>query len=82
MIDVKGNFSRKFGDISCGLCKMNRPQNQEHLFFCDAIIEKCSQLRANTDIFYSDLFKDVNRQIRCVRLMVAILDTKTKLEEL
>ena len=81
MLNVKGNFSHSYEDISCDLCFGNEPQTQEHLLDCNAIIENCPQLYSNRNVSYGDLFEGPKRQLRCTQLFKHIIDAKEKLEE-
>ena len=81
MIDVKKNFRSMYSDTSCNLCDRNEPQTQSHLLSCSAIIEKCSELSNDTQIKYSNLYLDVDRQRSCAQLFAKILKIKEQLEE-
>ena len=81
MINVKGNFSHIYQDISCDLCGEDEPQTQEHLFECSEIINNCPQLFNNRNILYGDLFEGKRKQLRCTQLFKDILHTKQILEE-
>ena len=81
MIDVKGNFKNGFADISCSFCDQNEPQTQQHLLVCPKITKNCPELANNNNIDYSDLFKDTDRQLKCVRLFRKILDTIQKMSQ-
>ena len=81
MINVKKNFKTMFSDTSCNLGDCNEPQTQNHLLYCSAIIENCSELRNGTQVIHSDLFADVEKQRRCAQLYSKILQIKEQLDE-
>ena len=81
MINVKGNFSSKYEDLSCDLCDQNEPQTQEHLLDCPVMIDNCPKLFNNRSIGYTDVFKGPTKQLRCTQIFASILDTKQKIEE-
>ena len=82
MINVKANFKSQYEDnLECNLCEVHEPQTQEHLLFCNTIINNCSQLQDKINIQYSDLFMEVEKQKRCSQLYKEVLKTKLKLEE-
>jgi hypothetical protein len=74
---VKNNFRSRYPDVSCQ-CDGNLPQTQAHLLNCDIISENCPQLRNNTDVVYSDIFSEPDRQLPAVRLYAAVLETLSR----
>ena len=81
MVDVKCNFKNGIADISCSFCDQNEPQTQQHLMVCPEIFKNCPEMANNHDVDYSDLFKDTDRQLKCVRLFRKILNTMQKMNQ-
>ena len=63
MIDVKSNFSNKYGDdVACRTCNVNVViESQEHILNCDEELEKGK-------VEYTDIFKNVDKQLEIVRV--------------
>ena len=70
MIDLKGNFSNKYGlDIACRVCKV-QVECQEHIL-------KCEVLKENVDVpshvAYEDIFRNVDKQLEAVKVFKNLL---------
>ena len=70
MIDVKNNFSNKYGDdIACRTCKV-QPESQEHILKCEAL--KIT-VDVPNDVCYEDIFKSVEKQLEIVKVFRNLL---------
>ena len=70
MLDLKGNFSNKYGlDIACRVCKV-QVECQEHIL-------KCEVLKKNVDVpshvVYEDIFRNVDKQLEVVKAFKNLL---------
>ena len=70
MLDLKGNFSNKYGlDIACRVCKV-QIECQEHIL-------KCEVLKKNVDVpsqvVYEDIFRNVDKQLEVVKAFRILL---------
>ena len=82
MTNVKANFSSMYDDINCDLCLQNVPQTDYHLIECDKIIENYQDLRDDdTTEYEEDLYKNINEQVKAVKLYKVIYTIKEALEE-
>ena len=60
MVDVKNNFSNKYGtDIACKLCK-------EHLLKCEVLKTKVD---VPSHVVYEDIFNHVDKQLEAVKIL-------------
>ena len=66
MIDVKSNFSNKYGDdVACRTCNFNVViESQEHILNCDGLNEEPEKRKVE----YTDIFKNVDKQLEIVRV--------------
>ena len=66
MIDVKSNFSNKYGDdLACRTCNVNVViESQEHILKCDGLEDKLEKGKVE----YTDIFKSVDKQLEIVRV--------------
>ena len=67
-IEVKGNNTWKYEDISCYYCSENCPETQEHLLFCKTLLgsnDKVTYLPNYIELFEGDL----EEQIYVTRLL-------------
>ena len=56
--DIKSNYKSKYqNNMKCSLCSSNEEESELHLLRCDNIITE-----------YSDIFSDLKKQIRAVKL--------------
>ena len=66
MIDVKKNFSIKYGDdLACRTCNVNVViESQEHILNCNGLNEEPEKGKVE----YTDIFKNVDQQIEIVKV--------------
>ena len=74
MVEVRCNYKNKYVNLLCQLCKMEE-EGQSHLFSCDKIIANCSVLAENTEVEYEDIFRDLDNQVKAVKLLSEIWKT-------
>ena len=86
MVNVRTNFSSMYKEIECNLCKKDLPQTSADLLKCEAILEKCPELRANqqkaSGVQYDHIFNTSESvQLEAARLYAAIFKVKKDLDE-
>ena len=86
MVNVRTNFSSMYKEIECDLCKKDLPQTSAHLLECEAILEKCSELRENKQkasrVQYHHIFNTSESiQLEAARLFASIFKVKKDLDE-
>ena len=70
MVDLKSNFSNKYGtDIACRLCQV-QVECQEHILKCEALKVK---VEIAPHIVYEDIFKNVDKQLEAVQVFKKLL---------
>ena len=70
MVDVKNNFSNKYGtDIACRLCKV-QVECQEHLLKCEVLKTKVD---VPSHVVYEDIFNHVDKQLEAVKILKQLL---------
>ena len=70
MVDLKRNFSIKYGDdIACRTCHV-LVECQEHILKCERLRER---IDVPKDVTYEDLFKDVDKQLEITKLFKKLL---------
>ena len=70
MVDLKRNFSNKYGDdIACRTCHV-QVECQEHILKCERLRER---IDVPKDVTYEDLFKDVDKQLEITKLFKKLL---------
>jgi vacuolar-type H+-ATPase catalytic subunit A/Vma1 len=72
MIDVKKNFSKKYGDdMARRTCKVNVVvETQDHIFKGDGLTEK---IEISKDVVYEDIFKNVDEQLVVIKIFKKLL---------
>ena len=75
MFPVKTNFrNQNKTDLSCKLCAINI-SDQEHQLKCP-VLQKFLPELSQTDVKYSDLFANVDKQLKLAKLYVKIAKTR------
>ena len=70
MIDLRSNFSNKYGnEISCRICKLHI-ECQEHLLQCEVLKSKVEN---PNQVVYEDIFGHVDKQLEAVRVYKKLL---------
>ena len=70
MVDLKRNFSNKYGsDLACRLCKV-QVECQEHILKCEVLKEKVD---ISVNIVYEDIFNNVDKQLKVVKVFKNLL---------
>ena len=71
MVDVKTNYSNRYDDTLCPVCKVEN-DTQEHVFKCTKLLQsKC--ILVASDILYTDIFiSDVKKQIAALRMFSSL----------
>ena len=81
MVDVKTNFRMFYSDLLCRICKKEE-ENQEHLLFCEKVIESCPELFDDTSIIYKDIFSDKEEKLlKVIKLFKSALEIREILEQ-
>ena len=78
MASVKDNFKNQYEDQLCQLCKSVN-EDQIHLFSCQKILDRCDDLANNVDIEYEDIFASKSKQVKAVKLLSKIWETREQL---
>ena len=55
MAEFRNYFRNKYENIQCKLCKSEIDQ-QQHMFYCQILIENCKVLAENVKVEYEDIF--------------------------
>ena len=70
MVDLKSNFSNKYGtDIACRLCQV-QVECQEHILKCEVLKAK---IEIPPQVVYEDIFKNVDKQLEAVKVFKKLL---------
>ena len=84
MHNVKNNFRNNYkqSSILCPLCNVE-DDTQEHLFVCQAILERCDVLQSQeSEVAYEDIFSpDVNILLKVAHVLKVLVKTRADLEE-
>ena len=80
--EIKCNYRTKYeNNMSCTLCSSNTEESEVHLLQCGAIVSEPEVKNLISDVEYSDIFSDVQKQIRAAKLWTRIFRIrKWKLE--
>ena len=78
MVSVRMNYKNLYEDKRCQLCKVEN-EDQYHLFNCQNLLDKCEALANNIEVEYEDIYSCREKQLKAVRLLTKILETKDQL---
>lgn len=78
MVSVRMNYKNLYEDKRCQLCKVEN-DDQYHLFNCQNLLDKCEALANNIEVEYEDIYGCREKQLKAVRLLTKILETKDQL---
>ena len=78
MTQVKRNFKSAYSSLTCNLCQKEE-EDQVHLLSCPNILSECIELRDDTEVEYEDLFSDVKKQLKAVKLFDKVFKARDKL---
>ena len=78
MTQVKRNFKSAYSSLTCNLCQKEE-EDQVHLLSCPNILSECIELRDDTEVEYEDLFSDVKKQLKAVKLFDKVFKVRDKL---
>ena len=80
MYPVPANYRNQYnGNLKCRLCKME-DSDQEHELTCRLLGKFVPEL-STTDVKYSDIFGNVDQQVKATKLYRRIIDKRQYLEE-
>ena len=72
MIEVKNNFSSKYGNkLECSLC-FHHVEDQEHLLKCSEIVSEVN----TSEISYKDIFGTLNKQAEAIKIWKQVLKVR------
>ena len=67
--DLKSNYKSKYqNNMKCSLCSSNEEESEVHLLRCDNIITEQDVKHDINEVEYLDIFSDLKKQIRAVKL--------------
>ena len=78
MTNAKMNFKNMHQDTTCNLCKVEEV-SQQHYLQCQVLVEKCTELYNDRIVRYDDIFGNLTKQIRAVRLFEKVLKKRDEL---
>ena len=80
MLKIKANFSSMHGDIlTCSMCRgLDTTESEFHLLRCPFLQKNESLKNEMTKIEFSDLYLDISKQIKVVRVFTKIMDIYKK----
>ena len=55
MAEFRNHFRNKYENIQCKLC-ISEIDQQQHMFYCQILIENCKVLAENVKVEYEDIF--------------------------
>ena len=67
-----------YQDTTCILCKVEE-DSQQHYLQCRILVEKCTELYNDRIVRYEDIFGNLTKQIRAVRLFEKVLKKRDEL---
>ena len=71
--ETKCNYRSKYeNNMNCSICSSNTEESELHLLKCEAIVSEPEVKDQISEITYSDIFSDVERQIKAVKLWTKI----------
>ena len=78
MVPVKANFSASFKDnLQCDMCgDKNSEESQMHLLHCNYLINHPELILDIQTIKYDDIFKDLQSQIRAIKVWRKIMSVR------
>ena len=75
------NFDRLHADIYCSLCKLF-PETQSHILQCPDVVTKMkTPVISNNSINDEDIYGNLDKQVRIVKIYSEALDIRNKLLE-
>ena len=75
---MKTNYKNQYDDHNCQLCNFDE-KDQSHIFNCETIIDKCEALANNVEVEYEDLFANEQKQIKAIKLLFKMWETRKTL---
>ena len=80
MLKIKANFSSMHGDIlTCSMCRgLDTTESEFHLFQCPFLQKNESLKNEMTKIEFSDVYLELSKQIKVVRVFTKIMDIYEK----
>ena len=78
MAEFRNNFRNKFENIQCKLCKREIDE-QQHMFYCEVLINNCETLAENIKIEYEDIFSTKLKQYKAIKLISKIWKVRENL---
>ena len=77
MYNCKANFKNQFkGEFQfCELCKISA-DSQNHLMECHILVNCVPELRKNIDVKYEDIFKNVDNQVKTIKLLTKVIEVR------
>ena len=82
MLKLKANFSSMYGNnLECSICKeVGTLESESHLLNCSVLREKTGVADEMKQVKYEDVFSDVKKQQKVVRVFLKIMNTFEKLK--
>lgn len=79
MYSVKENFKGMYqGNTHCDLCN-KAPENQEHLFLCEALKKSIPELENNKDVQYKHIFGNLQEMRKASKLLTIICNKREEI---
>ena len=67
--ELKCNYKTKYqNDLSCSICSSDTLESELHLLQCEEIVSEPEVINDISDIEYSDIFSDIRKQIKAVKV--------------
>ena len=79
MIELRGNYRVKFqGDLMCRTCGLEE-ELQSHLLECRTILNRCPELYKDRITKYEDIYGQIEKQERIVKLFESVMRTRDEI---
>ena len=78
MAEFRSNFKNKYENNQCKLCKSEMDE-QQHMFYCQILIDNCKVLAENIEVEYEDIFSTKSKQYKAIKLISKIWKVREKL---
>ena len=80
MVDLKVNFSSQYLDENC-IFGCNESDSQYYLLNCETIIKHCPKLYNDQEVELDDMYDNIDKQEKFVKLMVCVMNIRGKLQK-
>ena len=79
MTELRGNYRVRYqGDLMCRTCGLEE-ELQSHLLVCRTILNRCPELYGDRITQYEDIYGQIEKQERIVKLFESVMKTRDEI---